>query len=58
MFLPTLTFFVFFLFHADMSTSNWWAKRWWFLPPPNKSYSLLLIVLPWRAIKKKDVVVI
>jgi hypothetical protein len=41
-FLPTLTFFVFFfLFHADMSTSYWWAKRWWFLPPPNRSYSLL-----------------
>jgi hypothetical protein len=32
--------FVFFLFHADMSTSYWWAERHWFLPPPNRSYTL------------------
>jgi hypothetical protein len=31
------------LFHADMSTSYWWAKKWWFLPPPNRSYSLKII---------------
>jgi hypothetical protein len=36
---PTFTFFVFFLFHADMSTSYWWAEMPWFLPPPNRSYT-------------------
>jgi hypothetical protein len=29
-FLPTLSFLCFFLFHADMSTCYWWAKKWWF----------------------------
>jgi hypothetical protein len=33
------------MFHADMSTSYWWAERHWFLPPPNRSYTQLQLLI-------------